>query len=264
MAICAGASQISPDGRRKFEICVATSRKRSGMENIMKKYWVSLCLCVCTMLYVLSIDITAYAKKEETIKEGVYAQDISLGGMTEKEAEAEINAYVQSLMDIPLTLIAAEGQEVTVTPAELGMVWVNPNIVREAAGLGTEGNIVQRYKAIEDLAHNKYVYDIELSFNSEMISAFLTENCSKYDVKAVDMTLTGSRGNFTAVEGKEGYALNVEQSVTLLQEYLVNDWERGEASVALVVDVQEPRGTEEELMQLKDCLLYTSPSPRDS
>ncbi len=30
-AICAGASQISPDGRRKFEICVAPSRKRSGM-----------------------------------------------------------------------------------------------------------------------------------------------------------------------------------------------------------------------------------------
>ena len=32
MAICAGASQISPDGRRKFEICVAPSHKRSGME----------------------------------------------------------------------------------------------------------------------------------------------------------------------------------------------------------------------------------------
>lgn len=220
----------------------------------MKKYWISLCLSVYAVLCVFSLDITAYAKKEETIKEGVYAQDISLGGMTEKEAEAEIKAYVESLMEIPLTLIAAEGQEVTVTPAQLGMVWVNPNIVREAIGLGKEGNIVQRYKAIEDLAHDKYVYDIELSFDSEMIATFLTENCSKYDVKAVDMTLTGSRGNFTAVEGKEGYALNVEQSVSLLEEYLVNDWERGETSVALVVDVQEPRGTEEELLQLKDIL----------
>ncbi len=38
MAICAGASQISSDGRRKFEICIAPSRKRSGMEIKMKSY----------------------------------------------------------------------------------------------------------------------------------------------------------------------------------------------------------------------------------
>ncbi len=38
-AICAGASQISPDGRRKLEICVAPSRKRSGMEIKMAQIW---------------------------------------------------------------------------------------------------------------------------------------------------------------------------------------------------------------------------------
>lgn len=32
MAFCAGASQINPNGRHKFEICGAPSRKRSGME----------------------------------------------------------------------------------------------------------------------------------------------------------------------------------------------------------------------------------------
>lgn len=36
MAICAGASQISPDGRRKLAICVALPRKRSGMEIFME------------------------------------------------------------------------------------------------------------------------------------------------------------------------------------------------------------------------------------
>ncbi len=36
-AICAGASQISLDGRRKLEICVAPPRKRSGMEIRMKQ-----------------------------------------------------------------------------------------------------------------------------------------------------------------------------------------------------------------------------------
>ena len=35
-AICAGASQISPDGSRKSEICGAPSRKRSGMEIKMQ------------------------------------------------------------------------------------------------------------------------------------------------------------------------------------------------------------------------------------
>lgn len=35
-AICAGASQISLDGRRKFEVCAAPSGKmlRNGEENV--------------------------------------------------------------------------------------------------------------------------------------------------------------------------------------------------------------------------------------
>lgn len=37
MAICAGASPISLDGRREFEICIALLRKQSGMEIIMLK-----------------------------------------------------------------------------------------------------------------------------------------------------------------------------------------------------------------------------------
>ncbi len=222
----------------------------------MKKSWLSLCFAVYGLFCIFGMSMTAYAKEKEenTVKEGVYAQDISLGGMTEKEAEAEINAYVDSLMEIPLTLTVADGQEVSVTPAQLGMVWANPGIVKEAVSLGTQGNIVQRYKAVEDLAHEKYVFDIELGFDTEMISAFLTENGTKYDVKAVDMTLTGSRGNFTVVEGQEGYALNVEASVSLLEDYLVNNWGRSEETISLVVDVQEPRGTEEELLQLTDVL----------
>ena len=42
MAICAGASQISPGGRHKFEICVAPSRKRSGMEVKMAAVTINL------------------------------------------------------------------------------------------------------------------------------------------------------------------------------------------------------------------------------
>ena len=37
-AICAGASQISLDGRRESDIRVAPSRKRSGMGISMEKY----------------------------------------------------------------------------------------------------------------------------------------------------------------------------------------------------------------------------------
>lgn len=230
----------------------------------MKKFWVSFCLAVSTIFCVFSMDFTAYAKEEETIKEGVYAQDISLGGMTEKEASEAINVYVESLMEVPITLVVAGEQEVTVTPADFGMVWVNPEIVQEAVGLGTQGNVVQRYKAIEDLAHENYVYDIELSFDRELMSAFLTEECTKYDIKAVDMTLRGSNGDFSVVEGTQGYALNVEASLSLLEDYLVNTWSHGEDTVALLVDVQEPRGTEEELLSLTDVLGTFTTSYRTS
>lgn len=225
----------------------------------MKKIWVSLCIFLGLILMQNTFNMTAYAKEELKIKDGIYADDILLSGMSEKEAEDKIQDYIDSLMDVSITLVVAQEEEILVTPSQLGLKWKNPEIIEEAIMLGTQGNIVQRYKEITDLAHENKIYPIELEFDSESISTFLLENGSKFDKKAIDMTLAGNDGDFEIVEGQNGYILNIAESTKLLNDYLINTWDHGEDKVVLVVDVEQPRGTKEELMQIKDVLgTYTT------
>ena len=61
----------------------------------------------------------AQAAQEETIAEGVYIGSIDVGGMTEEEAKAAVEAYVENAGDAVFTLSAGE-KSIEVKAEELG------------------------------------------------------------------------------------------------------------------------------------------------
>ncbi|NBH84637.1 hypothetical protein D7X88_16055 [bacterium C-53] len=72
-AICAGASQISLDGRRKLKICVALSHKRSGMEIFMtllglEWYWWLVIVVVLAISIPFKIKFMKWWSKREQEK----------------------------------------------------------------------------------------------------------------------------------------------------------------------------------------------------
>lgn len=220
----------------------------------MKKFWKQaalLCGLALVIAWLLPGDTFA---KEETIKEGVYAGSISLAGMTKEEAYDAITQYVEALSEIEITLVAAEDNQVVVTAGELGITWVNEEIPEEAVLLGSQGNVVARYKALKDLAHENKIYPIEIDFDIMLIDSVLAEKCSKYDKEALDMSLVLKNGVFSTKEGSAGYALDVESSIDAVYEYLLQDWDHQACTIALQIITTQPRGTEEELLQVKDVL----------
>lgn len=222
-------------------------------------------LAAFLLLFCLALlPIQTQAKGKETIKQGVYAGSISLAGMTEQEARDAVTEYVTGLEPVEITLLAANNNEVVVTAGELGIAWDNPGIIEEAAYLGSSGNIVQRYKTLKDLEHENKVFTIALSFDIEAINRLLTEECAKFDQKAVDMSLTGNGGNFTVVEGQTGYLLDVESSIDIIYDYLTAEWNHEAADIALDIAVAQPRGTMEELSKVKDVMATFSTSYRTS
>lgn len=221
----------------------------------MKKWMIRAALFSCLAAVLLLFPaLEAEAKKENTIKAGIYAGDISLAGMTEEEAKAAVEEYVASLAGTEIGLIAADGNEVIVTAADLGVSWGNTEIVEEAAMLGTQGNIVQRYKALKDLEHENKIYPIELDFDITAINAVLSEQCSQYDREAVDMGLVRENDAFTVTEGQTGYLLDVETSIDTVYEYLTTEWNHEACSISLDILVSEPRGSAEELSKITDVL----------
>lgn len=212
-------------------------------------------LAVVSALYVtfFSMSMTVSAK-EEKIESGIYANDINLSGMTVSEAENAVQAYVDSLADIQVTLHAVDDKEIITTASELGLTWDNPEIIYEAVSLGKDGNIVQCYKALKDLEYENKVYQIAFGFDKDLIRVLIEEQGAQYNQAAIDATLMKVEEEFQITGGQTGIAVDTDASVDAVYDYLVSDWNGDACDVDLVVEIIEPRGTAEELAQVTDVL----------
>lgn len=197
---------------------------------------------------------TARAASEEVILEGVYMGEIDLSGMTADQARAKVNQYVETLKMKNVTFGAVGEHYVSVTAGSLGLTWDNETDIDAAAALGKKGNIVKRYKAIEDLKHGNKVYNLKLSLDKELVRTVLTEQCAEYDVQAVNATMTRVDGQFVIEDGQAGEQINIEESLNKIYDYLTTEWNYQDASIDLVVEVTEPKGKAEDLARLTDVL----------
>jgi vancomycin resistance protein YoaR len=220
--------------------------KRKGL--ILTTFF-SLCL-------ILAPIKVAQAQEQEVahMQKGVYADGIDLSGMTSGEASDAILTYVDSLGDAQITLIAGGGNEVTTTPKALGMTWANPELVQEALSLGRTGNVVERYKVQKDLEHENKVYEIDFGFQMSNINQILSEECAAFDQKAINYSLVREADAFQIVDGQTGYKLDIESSIDTVYDYLTTTWSGENCEIPLVIKVEEPLGSREELSQITDVL----------
>lgn len=228
--------------------------ERSGMEQIGKNRRGNIWYFMLAAALFLMLGTTVRAGEEETIKAGIFAGDIDLSGMTKAQAEAAVEAYVNTLRETEILLQYGSEAGVSVTAGDLGITWANREIVTEAAEIGIRGNVIERYKVLKDLEHENKIFPIKLSFSIPEISDILTGKCAVYDQEAVDYDLVRENDEFRIIEGQKGYSLDVETSIDLINDYLTMDWDGKACAIALQVEVEEPRGSLEELAQVKDVL----------
>lgn len=230
--------------------------QRRSEEKVMKKRFINVAAFMMAMLLSVFVGTKAEAKAidDGAIKTGVYADGVDLSGMTAEEATAAIKEYVASLAEVEITLVATDGNKVTTTAGAIGLEWTNKEIAEEAATLGTEGNIVQRYKALTDLKRENKVYDIIFSVDEEVIRNFVEEECTKYDVGVKNYRLIRENDEFKIVDGQTGYGVDVDASVAKLSAYMESEWNHEPAEIELEMTVKEPEGSAEELAKIKDVL----------
>lgn len=222
--------------------------------------------CVAVFFSFFCSGMEVDAKAAETILKGIYIDEIDVSGMTVAEAKAAVNAKVEARMETPIVLKCVEDNEVIVTPADLGMKWSNPQIVDELTELGQVGNIIDRYKFRKDLERENYVVNVAYSYDKELIKQLVEERCLDYNVNAVDMKLIRSNGEFQIIEGKQGQYIEPETAVSTIYDYVMYQWNGMETGLSLPVEIEEPKGTVEELSMVKDVLgsystSYTTSAP---
>ncbi len=211
-------------------------------------------LLLAVSAVVLQPDDVVAAPGDDVIMEGVYMGDISLAGMTIDEAKAAVGAFVEELKTRHITFGAVNDHYVAVMAGDLGLSWVNEADIDAAAALGRKGNIVKRYKAIQDLKHGNKVYDLKLSLDRDLIRAVLEEQCAEYDIMPVNNTITRVDGQFVIEAGQTGQRVNVEESLNKTYDFITVGWDYQDASIDLAIDVTEPKGSVEELQKMTDVL----------
>ncbi|NLD87423.1 MAG: hypothetical protein GX633_04110 [Clostridiales bacterium] len=193
-----------------------------------------------------------------TISEGVFIDDVDLSGLSYEEATVAVEQYVEKLKTTEITITSISENRI-VTAGDMGLNWTNQGVVAEAVGLGKEGNLINRYKALKDLEHENKIYSLELGFDSAAVEALVTACGEEDNVEAIDATLSKDSNGFTVVPGQTGHIVNVAASVSTIINRLENEWNKEPTTVALVVDIDEPKGKTEELERVKDVLgTYTT------
>lgn len=204
-------------------------------------------------LWNADLFVSAKENEELVIPENVYIGDIDVGGMTEEEAVAAVESYVQEATNVDVVLTAGENS-VTVKAEELGLDWGNKQVAEEAAGIGKTGNLIKRYKEKKDLENENKVYDIVYTVDAEKTAQVLAEKADSLNQEAENASLIRENGSFTFIDGKQGIEVNVENSIQAVEDYFGSNWNGGNADISLAADVVEPIGNKESLSRVQDKL----------
>ncbi|MCR5654118.1 MAG: VanW family protein [Lachnospiraceae bacterium] len=194
------------------------------------------------------------ADEGDTIEQGIYIGNVDVSGMTEDQALSAVQKYLDELGSREITLNAMNGNSLTISVDDTGLTWTNSDVIEEAIGVGKTGNVITRYKLLKDLEHENLKLPLEFTVDRQAVQSIIEQECEQFNVSAVDATLTRKDGAFVIEPGQTGVVINAEQSTDQLVSFLTGSWDQQNASFDLVVETDEPRGTTEELSQVKDVL----------
>ena len=217
----------------------------------MKKWKGSLLLAICLLAMTSSMTVCAAG---ETILKGVSIDKLDVSGMTREEALTALESYEKNLGGQSIKLGIGDNV-IEAKLSDLGVTFDNEDLVDEAIGVGHAGNIVKRYKDQKDLQHSGKTFPLSWQTNEDTVRTYVENNCTKYDKKAQNASLTRENGAFNFVAGTEGLELNVDSAVRTISDYLENSWTSDNTEVLnLETQVTEPEGSAEELANIKDLL----------
>ena len=205
---------------------------------------------LCTSESVFKADIPADA----TIEQGVYIGGIDVSGMNAQEAADAVNAYVEKAKAQTITLVGPKGN-VSLTLGDMGFTAKTDVAVQEAVAVGRSGNLVSRFKVLQDLEKENYVVDMGFAIDKQAVGEILYNKAEKINIEAIDNGLKIEDGEFVYVPGQAGDEVDIVTAVNELSEYIGTDWEVGiveNAEFTLASIVSSPRGSEEELSVVKD------------
>lgn len=198
---------------------------------------------------ILAVPGTA---KADTLPEGLYVGENSLGGMTEEEAGQMIESLVNEMENQKITLKVVD-QSIDTTAGELGFHWSNPDAVKEAADIYQGGNLIRSYLNRKDIQQNPVTIPLETSIDEEKVAAFVEEKCNSAVEVPQNASIVRENGAFVVTPGVAGMVIDVAATKSAMDEAMANGLKEPVFVEAAVTETQ-PDITTEALTSIQDVL----------
>lgn len=211
----------------------------------------------CVVVVGIAVFVTMFAKNnfgnDKLICKGIQIGSIDVGGLTKEEAREKVTDFVSSQEGKQIVIHVGE-EQVSATAGEMGLSYPEEDFADEALDVGKNGNIWKRFQEIRKAENGKYSFELEPELDDTVLTDFIEENCSVYDVKAKDSRLKVKNGELKATKSRVGQEVQVDETAELLKKIMLSEDGEESGEVTAVVEQTEPKYTQEEVSQCTDLL----------
>lgn len=189
---------------------------------------------------------------DDTIKQGVYIDDIDVSGMNSDEANEAVEDMVKSKTDVDVSLQVGS-KVVDTTLKKLGYKWANTTVIDEAVATGKTGNIIKRYKEDLDLKNKGRKFEIQMVLDEKILKSKLEDICKKFGVEAKNASIKPTGNGFKIIPETEGVIVDYKTTVKEFVEYIDSKWD-GRSKIAFVTTtkVSKPKYTTEDFEKISN------------
>jgi len=226
--------------------------KGKGEKSIMKRIKTFTCTFVLSAMTIFSFATVVSA--DTNICDGVYVDEVNIGGKTKDEAEKLVKEYTKKLKDKVIKVKANDESE-KIKMKDLGLKTTEDECIKKAVNIGSVGNLIQRYKDVLDANNGKKVYKIPFSYDEPKLKDFVENRCKVCDKKVQEPTFE-TNGRFfnsddisdsvSVKKGSNGQVIDKKDTLEKVKKAL-EDWNKKDIEIEAKVDVKKPKHSEKAL-----------------
>lgn len=206
---------------------------------------------VCGLCFIMAIGKTPYESLAAVPKGlSVGGQDIS--GLELEAAEEKAKAYAADMAAQSMVL-SVEDNKVEAAASDLGISWVNGDVIRKTVEEYETGNIIERYFKQKDLEMAPVDVALEFQIESAAAEQFVTEKCAPFMTAPVDAQITRENGVFTVTPSQDGTCVDWQTTEGRLKE-AVRYGLSEPVTIEVAVMTASPSRTEDMLATIQDVL----------
>ena len=196
----------------------------TGSRRSRRRGFAGPIIIVCALVAVLVA--ADYWMNSGNVHRGVEVGNVSLGGMDPAEARQLVRERAMG----PLQEVEFSGPErFSRSAEELGVNFHVDATVDKAYAVGREGNVLERLGERLRAAFPGITIDPNIDYRSERVRAEVEEIAGQVDTPPQDATVDVVGAEVEVGESREGYKLNVEQTMASVDEAI--DGMTGEAKL---------------------------------